>query len=38
MQNKLLNDQINSDYIDIDFQIDIPIREIGKFNLEKDTS
>lgn len=27
--------RLNSDYIDIDFQIDIPIREIGKFNLEK---
>ena len=27
--------KLKHDYIDIDFQIDIPIREIGKFNLEK---
>ena len=27
--------KLKSEYIDIDFQIDIPIREIGKFNLEK---
>lgn len=27
--------RVKSEYIDIDFQIDIPIREIGKFNLEK---
>ena len=27
--------KLKHDYIDIDFKIDIPIREIGKFNLEK---
>ena len=27
--------KLKHDYIDIDFQIDIPIREIGKFNLER---
>jgi len=27
--------RLKSDYIDIDFKIDIPIRQIGKFNLEK---
>lgn len=27
--------RVKSDYIDIDFTIDIPIREIGKFNLER---